>query len=431
MCIRDRYQRRVRGLLEKVAMALSRSWPLLAAMLAVSMAFQGLPGGMDKADSADPATRLLAAGAEPVPGADAKKQDLAAVSPRAHPVPAATKPQAKGGKPHMAPGIEMPSKSAQITKAMITAVMPAHELRAKHTSKLADMRAHLNRTKEASIKTTTRERLKLNQVESVTRRAEKVQAVLAKATNLLNTSKQHLRKVHHQLLEARESSHRARSAATMANQDLERQLNQHHLSPEIFSAVSDSEQAEGHENMLVRIREKKQAAEDGLDAVAAQRVQLSNRVQEAVDLLDKVMDEQETHPSELNILNVMSARTHVRSVREQHKQAVAELDEIRAKYQLSRDQLRDTELNTLLFEAKAAGSLDDRGVQDLKKLMVLARTADHTFAEAVEYVRALGEEQQTAEQQIKASEPVLRRAVHLLERFKKRENIYPDSGPRP
>eukprot|EP00658_Telonema_sp_P-2_P009607 TRINITY_DN13583_c0_g1_i9.p2 TRINITY_DN13583_c0_g1~~TRINITY_DN13583_c0_g1_i9.p2 ORF type:complete len:128 (-),score=55.06 TRINITY_DN13583_c0_g1_i9:232-615(-) len=127
----------------------------------------------------------------------------------------------------------------------------------------------------------------------------------------------------------------------------------------------------------------------------------------------------------------MCIRDSVRSVREQHKQAVAELDEIRAKYQLSRDQLRDTELNTLLFEAKAAGSLDDRGVQDLKKLMVLARTADHTFAEAVEYVRALGEEQQTAEQQIKASEPVLRRAVHLLERFKKRENIYPDSGPRP
>merc|ERR1712118_542831 len=80
-----------------------------------------------------------------------------------------------------------------------------------------------------------------------------------------------------------------------------------------------------------------------------------------------------------------------------------QLDQVQSEYQTAHDQLRDTELQSLLFDAKVAGKLTEGTIQQLNSKMELAAHADNVFAQAIQFAHKLNQEKVEARRQIEVA----------------------------
>merc|ERR1712118_97505 len=95
-----------------------------------------------------------------------------------------------------------------------------------------------------------------------------------------------------------------------------------------------------------------------------------------------------------------------------------QLDQVQSEYQTAHDQLRDTELQSLLFDAKVAGKLTEGTIQQLNSKMELAAHADNVFAQAIQFAHKLNQEKVAARRQMEASAPVLKQTIQMLAKLK-------------
>jgi hypothetical protein len=297
---------------------------------------------------------------------------------------------------------------------------------------MAAMITKLQDSKAAHAKQIKLDARSLEHVKLSTAKAKSVADVLAKAKQLLGDSQHHMSLIQKAIPEAQRNVEKARAAAKEANVDLEEELSKHHLSLEAISASKDEEQAAGHAIMLNNIREKRQNAQNGIDQVHAERQRLSHSVRQAVQLMDRVVAEQETEPkSTLSTLKVDAARAHAADMLQQQSSMQQGLDQVQAEYQTARDQLRDTELQTVLFDASVGGSLTEATTQLLQAKLKLAANADDAFAQAVQYGHQLHQAKYSAQIQIEASAPLLKRAIRMLTKLKHEDASFKPDADEP
>jgi len=321
------------------------------------------------------------------------------------------------------PAKEEPAKEEpveeKVTVQTASSVMPQHELRQKQAERLAEMSMKLKKSKEAHAKKVKEDAVAVEKVKIDTAKASAVGDVLGKARQLLEDAQHHMQLIDDEIPEAAKNVATARKAAMEANTDLERELNKHHLSVDAIQLSKDEEQTSGHAEMLETIRKKRRAAASKLEDVQTERNTLDRIVSDAVRLMDQMVAEQaSTKSSTLNSLRVDAAKAHVTDVKAQRAQMQEQLDQVQSEYQTAHDQLRDTELQSLLFDAKVAGKLTEGTIQQLNSKMELAAHADNVFAQAIQFAHKLNQEKVEARRQIEASAPVLKQTIQMLAKLK-------------
>lgn len=367
--------------------------------------------------------------------AEAAASDSVAAEPQTDPEPQPTQDEAPKDAPAEEPANDEPEKkepesaeSEGVSVEAVSKVMPQHELRQKHAEKMAQMSVNLKRSKETHAKKVKSDAVALNKVKMTAAKASGVAGVLSKAKVLLSEAQHHIKLIEDEMPDAAKNVATARSAATEANMDLEKEMNKHHLSLKALRASRDEDQAEGHAKMLETIRQKRRDSASKLEEVQNERNTLDRIVRDAVRLMDRVVAEQaQGAPSTMSSLRVDAARAHVADVRDQRARMQQQLDQVQAEYQTAHDQLRDTELQAVLFDAKVGGTLTEGTVAELNAKMKLAAHADQVYARAMKYEQQLSEAKHAGKVQMEASAPLLRRTIRMLTKLKQEDQNTPSS----
>jgi hypothetical protein len=311
---------------------------------------------------------------------------------------------------------------------VLSSVLPQHKVRQEQADELARWTLKLEASKQAHKKRVWRDSKLLEQLQATTAKASSVGEVLGQAKRLLTDCEQHMQLIEEEIPRARDNVNTARAAATEANVDLEKEMVKHHLSIESLGQISGhQEEADGHSQMLENIRQKRHDAKDKLDEVDKERNRLNKLVADATDLMNHAVEQQAAgQPTTLSMLKVEAARAHVADVKHQQQAMQQQLDQIQAEYRSAHDQLRDTELETVLFDARAAGTLTEGAMQTLQAKIKLAANADNVFAQTLKYERQIQQAQLKSKTQMEASVPLLKRTIGMLAQLKQQDQGNPN-----